>query len=201
MKYKLIGHPKIQLILFNLLLLALLITIVEIILKNYKPYFITANTTGYNLQYAPHTLHYGWGYFPNQTFHILNPDTGETTSEKVNRKGWRDKHRTIKNKKNAYRILILGDSETFGAIVKYHDRYAHLLEDKLREQYNVEVISLAYGGWGTDQQLEALLKEGLAYQPNLIISQFNINDLGDNSYYFYKQKLDGCTNTPTPKSI
>lgn len=36
---------------------------------------------------------------------------------------------------------------------------------------------MGVGGWGTDQELEALLREGVKYAPDLIICQFCINDL------------------------
>ncbi len=189
------SYLKTRLILVNFVISSLLLIILEIGLRFYAPIYLT----GYHLQYAPHTERYGWGYFPKQKFPVINPDTGEKSFERVNSKGWRDKERSYKNKKNAFRILILGDSETFGAIVKYEDRFASQLEKKLQKDYNAQVISLAYGGWGTDQQLEALEQDGFKFEPNLVISQFNKNDLGDNSYYFYKQNLNQCRTDLEPK--
>jgi hypothetical protein len=39
---------------------------------------------------------------------------------------------------------------------------------------------MGVGGWGTDQELEALVLEGLQYQPDLVIYQFCGNDIHDN---------------------
>ena len=37
-----------------------------------------------------------------------------------------------------------------------------------------------YGGWGTDQAFVALKRSGLSYEPDIVISQFDTNDLIDN---------------------
>lgn len=184
-----------RLITINALIFIVAIVIIEVTLKIKSPYYLK----GYQLQISPHDKLYGWGYFPNQSFLLLNPDNGSISKQKVNNKGWRDKNRNFKNKKNAYRILILGDSETFGAIVKDENRYAAILESKLSQNYNIEVISIGLGGWGTDQQLEFMLNEGFKYKPNLVINQFNINDIDDNAYYFKRQKPDGCNHKLTPQ--
>ncbi|MGO8823218.1 MAG: SGNH/GDSL hydrolase family protein [Desulfomonilaceae bacterium] len=78
----------------------------------------------------------------------------------------------------------MGDSITYGAIVPAEKVYTRVLEKKLIDAgYNVEVINIAYGGWGTDQELEALTNEGLLYKPNLIIVEWCSNDLNDNTYF------------------
>jgi hypothetical protein len=55
------------------------------------------------------------------------------------------------------------------------------LEDLLADAgFNAEVISMGYGGWGTDQALVALKRVGLSYEPDIVISQFDTNDLIEN---------------------
>ena len=50
---------------------------------------------------------------------------------------------------------------TFGAVVSDNNMYTRILENTLQSAgYNVEVINISYGGWGTDQELEALNKRG-----------------------------------------
>jgi len=44
------------------------------------------------------------------------------------------------------------------------------------------VLNIRYGGWGTDQSIEALQTEGLAYEPDYVILEFTRNDLTDNAY-------------------
>lgn len=179
MKTFLSKHPKISLFLVNILLISCLIFITEIALRSFAPFYKSVRPT----IFPQHYYQYGWGNFPNEKIDFINPDTGEKFSERVNNKRWRDKNRTFKNTKNNYRVLILGDSETFGVLVKNSERYPIVLETLLKKDYRAEVISLSGVGWGTDQILEALQNEGLNYQPNLVIVQFNHNDLADNIYY------------------
>lgn len=160
------------------LLLILLTT--EILLRIVSPY----NLARIGHVYSENALVYGWGYNPHEVFLVHDPDTQETFGRPLNSHGWRDKDRTYENTRNSYRILILGDSVTFGAIVPAEKIYTRVLEDKLNaEGYNIEVISIGYGGWGTDQAFEALKREGLRYGPDIVIMQFSKNDLSENLHY------------------
>ncbi len=152
----------------------------EIVLTLFFPYNIA--TIGH--VHSKNANTYGWGFDPHETILIGNSDTGETYAAPANNHGWRDKDRTYANHEKAYRILVLGDSTTFGAIVPAEKVYTRILENKLRKAgFNAEIINIAYGGWGTDQQLEALKIEGLKYHPDLVIIQFCTNDLSDNTYF------------------
>ena len=153
---------------------------VEILLRIFLPYNL--GSTGHWA--APNTERYGWGYNPGAKVRILDPDTGDLHVYKMNDKGWQDRDHEFFKAKDVFRVLAVGDSVTFGAIVAPETIYPRVLEKELRnEGYNVEVISIGYGGWGTDQQLEALKLEGLLYKPDLFINQFTSNDLSDNLFY------------------
>ena len=135
-------------------------------------------------QEAENARLYGWGFRPHERITRADPDTGEIYEGRASNHGWRDRDRHFANETNAYRILVLGDSSTFGAIVPAERVYTRVLERRLNEEgFDVEVINIAYGGWGTDQELEALRIEGLKYRPNLVIIQFDTNDLKDNAYF------------------
>ena len=110
----------------------------------------------------------------------MNPDTGEIFSSRANSDGWKDVEHQRKKRKDSVRILILGDSNTLGIVpLKYI--YPRVLEGLLRDAgFDAEVISVGYGGWGTDQALVALKRTGLSYEPDIVISQFDTNDLVDN---------------------
>ena len=174
--------PKITLVLINVTLLIVLFGIIELTLRLNAPFNIV--TIGH--RHSKNANQYGWGFSPGETLRILDPDTGEIYISSANNHGWRDIDRQYDNPNNAYRILVLGDSNTYGGIVPAHKVYTRLLEIKLKNNgYNAEVINIAYGGWATDQQLEALVNEGVQYKPNLVIVQFCINDLTDNAFYYY----------------
>src|SRR5205814_1109641 len=108
---------------------------------------------------------------------ILDPDTGTVYGDTLNAGGWRDEERTIEKRPGSYRIVAVGDSVTYGAVVAKNDTWTAQLQRKLRDAgMSAEVINIGYGGWSTDQELEALLREGLAYKPDLVVLQFCVND-------------------------
>ncbi len=179
-------HPIISIVIVNVLLFLFFLFILEIGLRVFAPIGIT--NSGY--LHSPNGLKYGWGFKPYDVVRIENPDTGEISYDGVNNHGWRDRDRTYVNKKNAFRVVVLGDSEVFGYIVPKRKTFTFLLEERFKkEQKNVEIINIAYSGWGTSQQLEALEKEALLYKPNLIIVNFVGNDLFDNVIHLDKSKF------------
>jgi len=170
-------HPIISIVILNVLLFLFLLFTLEIGLRVFAPIGVT--NSGY--LHSPNGLKYGWGFKPYDVVRIEDPDTGEISYDRVNNHGWRDRDRTYVNKKNAFRVVVLGDSEVFGYIVPKRKTFTFLLEERFKNEVkNVEIINIAYAGWGTSQQLEALEKEALLYKPNLIIVNFVGNDLSDN---------------------
>jgi lysophospholipase L1-like esterase len=170
----------VKIVFINLLILAVLLTLTEIALRTFRP--TSLGLWGHTT--SPNGQMYGWGYYPEEIIFIPDPDSGEVYGSAANSHGWRDVEHQYQNSKGAFRILVLGDSITFGAAVSAENTYPRVLEELLQKQgFNVEVISIAYAGWGTDQELEALVNEGIKYQPNLVIVQFCKNDLTDNDYY------------------
>lgn len=173
-------------IFFNCLVLVLGLSIVELVLHKFFP--VELGVIGHAT--APNASLYGWGFAPGQTITVLDPDNGKIYESRANSHGWRDVEHAYDKPKDTYRILVLGDSNTFGAVVPAEKIYSRVLEKLLRDKgAKVEVISMAYGGWGTDQELEALVNEGTKYAPNLIVLQFCTNDLDDNDYYRVAQRL------------
>ncbi len=67
------------------------------------------------------------------------------------------------------RIVIIGDSFSFGEGVADADTYPRILESMLE---NVRVINLGVLGFGTDQQLLRMKRSAFEYNPDLIILGF-----------------------------
>ena len=163
----------------NLVFIGIILFATETALHLFFPYDIS--TIGH--KYSENAQRYGWGYNPYELVRIADPDTKEVYDSYTNQSGWRDINHLFDNPGLDYRIVVLGDSNTFGAIVPAEKIYTRVLENELKGRgFDVEIISLAYGGWGTDQQLEALINEGLYYSPNLVILQFTTNDLSENLF-------------------
>lgn len=99
---------------------------------------------------------------------------GQNVSVKINSLGLRGEEVAYEKKPGVKRILILGDSYTFGVYVGNEETYSSVLESKLRQAgYEVEVLNAGYaGGFETDQQYVWLMKEGLKYKPDIIILGF-----------------------------
>jgi hypothetical protein len=76
------------------------------------------------------------------------------------------------------RVVMLGDSVTFGTGVGDEETFSHLLDARPE----LEVLNLGVDGYGTDQELIRLEREGLAWRPQVVILNFCVrNDYFDNS--------------------
>lgn len=96
---------------------------------------------------------------------------------KLNSLGFKDTEFTQK-KDGTYRILGLGDSFAFG-IVPYRYNYLTLLESQLREEgLDAEVFNMGIPSIGPRDYLALLVREGLEYQPDMVLLSFFIgNDI------------------------
>jgi hypothetical protein len=112
--------------------------------------------------------------------------TDEFTSfVKFNTQGLRGPEVAIPKPVGTFRALVLGDSVVEGAQVAEDATMAGRLRTELAALAGgkrVEVVNAGVAGFGTGQQLLFLEREGLAYQPDLIVLVFTIaNDPADNS--------------------
>lgn len=95
---------------------------------------------------------------------------------KINSHGLRDYDFPL-DKGKSYRIIILGDSNTFGWGVELENTYPKILETLLRERrINAQVINAGIYGYNTQQEALFLRKEILKLSPDLVIVAFLAND-------------------------
>ncbi len=83
-----------------------------------------------------------------------------------------------------YRIVCLGDSNTFGEELPYVQTYPAVLQELLHEQYPdlaAVVINVGIRGDTSVLGLARLERDVLAYKPHVVVSAFGLNDgnLGD----------------------
>jgi len=101
----------------------------------------------------------------------------------INSLGYRGKNIQIEKKEGVKRILVLGDSITFGIGVKDGDTYPEILEKVLKEKTrdNIEVINAGYAdSFSPDSFLVYLKNRGLELKPDIIILGFFVwNDITD----------------------
>lgn len=152
----------------------------------------------------------GWVNKPGEWRQEFN--LGEPIPVSISNQGLRDRTYQMPKPKNTRRILVLGDSFTWGWGVKVEDTFAKVLEKQLgRELPEIEVINAGVTGYGTDQELLWLEKIGYKFEPDIVIVFFFVNDLMDNSnsisYQIPKPIFVNdngglrLTNTPTPRLV
>lgn len=119
---------------------------------------------------------------------VPGADVREKTVEwdiriRINSQGLRDREIPLEKAPGVYRILVLGDSQTFGQGVQAEETYAKVLERALPEVdgRKVEVVNTGVPGTGTAHQLWYLEQKGWRYQPDAVVVGFYFNDIVDNS--------------------
>lgn len=98
----------------------------------------------------------------------------------INSHGLRDREHEWTKPRGTYRILVLGDSITFGWGVRAEDTFARQLEADLNARFagrpTVEVINSGVGNYNTRQEVSYYRERGHDYTPDLVILAFFIND-------------------------
>ncbi len=101
---------------------------------------------------------------------------------KINSYGFRDKEYSINKDVKTYRIITLGDSVTFGNFLSIEDTFSDQLEVLANEAgKNFVVLNLGLGGYDTLQEVATLEHIGIQFQPDLVVVNYVINDMGSTS--------------------
>lgn len=120
-------------------------------------------------------------FLPDDTLGVMlapNKQALAVTSDfsvlyRTNSKGLRDREYDYARPAGKLRVLALGDSFTFGEGVPYGGRFTDIPEEQLE---NVEVINTGVPGWGIETELLFLAREGLRYQPDVVMIFLNYVD-------------------------
>lgn len=107
----------------------------------------------------------GWSLKP--LAYDISRRTGQLVEYQINSKGLRSPETTYEKPAGILRIVLLGDSRTFGFGVPIEKHFSTLLGGYFD---NVEVINMGVGGFGVDQELLFLEQEGFRYQPDIVIA-------------------------------
>jgi hypothetical protein len=108
-------------------------------------------------------------------------NTGRRSLKEKNTRGYRDLERALAKPPGARRLLSLGDSFAWGASVEFADAYPQRLERALnrRRPETWEVVNLALPGMKTADHAAQLADEGFAYQPDVVLLGYVLNDSED----------------------
>ena len=111
----------------------------------------------------------GHEHKPNSSMRLMN------VMVDINTDGLRDREYPVKNGDN-YRIIVLGDSLTFGWGVAEQDTFSNLLEENLNKSYPTEIINFGTGNYNTEQEVNLFKEKGLKYKPDKVVLFYFIND-------------------------
>ncbi len=104
-----------------------------------------------------------------------------------NSHGFRDKEYSYEKPEKVFRILVLGDSQTFGhGIKKLKDTWPKKLEALMNrgfENPRFQIISLSGEGWNADTHLYELYRNGFKYNPDMILLGFYQNDVPSPTFF------------------
>ena len=119
----------------------------------------------------------GWALRPNSS--AWSGATGTQVHYTINSDGLRDDETSREKPPGTFRIVLLGDSRTFGYGVAIDQHFSRVIEGYFS---NLEAINLGVSGYGVDQELLALRSKGLKYQPDLVIAY--VAHFGDQRHVF-----------------
>jgi lysophospholipase L1-like esterase len=116
--------------------------------------------------------------------------------------GIRSPYETLSKEPNAFRVVAIGDSFTWGSRIASSDStWPAQLEVVLRERgagRNIEVVNLGRIGFSTVNSASMLRRLGWQFDPDIVVAQFYVNDIlpsgpdfitGETSWIFPRVRL------------
>lgn len=104
------------------------------------------------------------------------------TYVKINSDGFRDREFSLEKPSNTFRIIMLGDSFTFGWGVELNDSLPKQLESILNSRQakiDYEVLNFGASSQNTFGEVDLFKDKGLKYNPDLVIVCFELSDIED----------------------
>lgn len=99
----------------------------------------------------------------------------------VNADGYRGEAVPTSNADDKDKIVILGDSYSFGLGVNDGEEFPAIMSERLQSSHNI--INLGSAGWGLGQQIRRYFEFGQLFKPSTVILQYSANDVPDNLYH------------------
>src|SRR5712691_4843869 len=130
-------------------------------------------------------------------------NTNRRAMRPQNSRGYRDLERTLAKPPGTRRVLSLGDSFAWGASVEFEDGYPQRLERALmrRRREPWQVVNLALPGMNTVDEEAQLRTEGFAYQPDVVLLGFVLNDSEDEAAAEARRAADWAEAKVRPRGL
>jgi lysophospholipase L1-like esterase len=168
--------PKLALLTFALLLTALLLeAALRIAFYHSRDFSMEMWKYAVRLKRPVPDPDLSFVHAPNRQAFLMGVDV------RINSHGLRDYEYSLSKPPGTYRIMMLGDSTTFGWGVRLEDTAAKFLERKLNAYLppgydKVDVINAGVGNYDTVQEVTYYETRGRAFHPDLVVLVFFIND-------------------------
>jgi lysophospholipase L1-like esterase len=160
-----------------------LIGIIEMVLRSFFPQIVIATPIqGEHFSIADDIM--GMRYVPGARWRFKHPEY--TVEYAINADGFRDtKPHPVPKPVGTIRVLLLGDSFTFGQGTNYDQTWAVLVERLLEESGNSQIDLVKAGIQAMDTRSEFILMQELIkkYQADAIVIGFLMNDVDANSLH------------------
>jgi hypothetical protein len=176
--------PRIKQLLMKILLacssVVVLLVVMEIALSTFSYFFYPRLTTT--------DADLGWIYVPTAKA-IERHDRGGVNKTFINKDGFRDKDFATDD--DYLRIMVLGDSMTFGLEADQDEIFPLLVEQKLQEilgTTKIDVMNFGITGFSTTQELLCLKKYQPKFKPDIVVLAMDeLNDFEDNTKIFWNR--------------
>lgn len=112
---------------------------------------------------------------------------------RVNGQGFRGPEVAQSKPPGTYRIACLGDSHTFGTGVAEHETWPVQLQALLERrtpELRVEVLNCGVSAYDTEREVILLRERVLKFDPDLVLLQFHVNDVGARNALGWKSPPD-----------
>jgi lysophospholipase L1-like esterase len=115
----------------------------------------------------------GHEHRPNTSARLMGVDVA-TNSAKL-----RDREFPLEKPIGSIRILMLGDSITFGWGVEATDSVTQQLESEFSNRFpkrEIDVINAGVGNYNTVMEVSWFLSKGITYEPDIVVLNYFVND-------------------------
>jgi len=171
---------------------------VEVVLRLLGPRLTVVNSLTSIATFQTFHPVYGFFHRPGASGWIETPEF--TSYVSFNSRGLRDREIEPAKPPGAYRVLVLGDSFVEGAQVPVEDTVSRQLEPLLATAAPgrpVDAVNAGNAGFGTAQEVLYLEHDGAAYQPDVVVLVYFVdNDLPDNGYRVARERRLDTTRRP-----
>ncbi len=130
-------------------------------------------------------------YDPDKVFRLKANHEGQYVNQPVKTNAWGHRDEAVEQEatEGTLRVLVLGDSISFGHGVQAEESWPELLEARLSQPGRpVEVINTAAPGNGPMQELHDL-RRNRSLEPDLVVLQITLNDVVEP--YLFLKRLGG----------